>query len=93
MKTTRAVNPSNIRPFCAWPSSALLLASRLTGFGQSTLQFTATTYTISESTGSVILPVQHYGDLAEAGRCSSRPVGFSGKGDTPATVSSWATWR
>ena len=43
-------------------AAGLFLAALGTGFGQSTLQFSATTYTVAESAGTVMLTVQRTND-------------------------------
>ena len=43
-------------------TAGILLAATIAGFSQSTLQFTATSYTVAESAGSVSLVVQRVGD-------------------------------
>ena len=43
-------------------AAGILLTALGTGFGQSTLQFTASIYTVAENAGSVILTVQRTGD-------------------------------
>ena len=44
----------------------ILLTAAVAGFGQSTLQFDATTYTVAESAGAVTLTVQRLNDTASA---------------------------
>src|SRR5713101_1325543 len=45
-------------------SGALLLASLCKGYSQATVQFSATSYKVFESAGSVTLGVQRAGDLS-----------------------------
>ena len=42
--------------------AGMLLAAATTGWGQSTLQFSATSYTVAENAGSIALTVQRTGD-------------------------------